>query len=374
MKKISILALHLGTGGIERIVSMLANNLVGDYEVEIASVYKIYDEPFFKLNDKVHVKYLLPELKPNKKEFLDSLKHFRLLKTIKEGFKSIKTLRLKKSRVIDYLKECDADYIISTRDIHNALLGKYGSKKAIKIGWEHNHHNNDKKYIKKIIKSVSNLDSFVLVSNELKEFYQDKVKPECIFIPNCIDYYPDKRSNLDCKNIISVGRLSPEKNPVELVEVFNLVSKKYPDWHLDIFGDGVLYQKVKDKIDEYKLNDKVKLHGFKSRDIINDYLSTSSIFLTTSKTESFGIVVLEAFAFGIPCVAYKSARGICEIAKNNYDAYLIDNRDRELMVKKICDLINQPAKLKIMGDYAYKTSLKYNEDNFKKMWLDLLNK
>ena len=372
MKKISIIALHLGAGGIERIVSILANNLANDYEIEIASVYKIYDEPFFKLNNKVKVKYLIPDLKPNREEFKKSLKHLRIIKTFKEGFKSLKILRLKKTKVIEYLNECDADIIISTRDIHNELVGKYASKNSLKIGWEHNHHNNNKKYISKIINSVKKLDYFVLVSKELKEFYEDKVNPKCIFIPNCIDYYPENRSDLQSKNIISVGRLSDEKDPIELIEVFKMVNEKYPDWHLNIFGDGVLYEKVNEKIKNYNLKNNVTLHGFQNRDVINKYLKDSSIFLTTSKTESFGLVVLEAFAFGIPCVSYTSAKGIVEIAKNNYDAYLIDNRNRDEMVKRICDLIKQNAKLKIMGDYAYKTSLKYKEENFKNMWLKIL--
>ena len=50
MKKISILALHLGSGGIERITTMLANNLCKDYKVEIVSTYKIFPKPFFNLD------------------------------------------------------------------------------------------------------------------------------------------------------------------------------------------------------------------------------------------------------------------------------------------------------------------------------------
>lgn len=372
MKKVSILALHLGTGGIERIISILANNLCDNYDVSIISTYKINDEPFFKLNRNVKVNYLVPNLKPNAKEFKNYLKHFKFIKAFKEGLKALKILKLKKQTMINYIKNSDADIIISTRDIHNSLLSKYGKKDTVKIGWEHNHHNDNKKYINKIIKSVNNLDYFVLVSKELKEFYEDKVKPKCIFIPNCIDYYPNDKSDLTEKNIISVGRLSPEKDPLELIEVFKGVHEINPDWHLDIVGDGDLFDSVKKKIDEYSLNDSVTMHGFLNRDQINNILLKSSIFLTTSKTESFGIVVLEAFAYGIPCCAYKSAQGIKEITSNNYNAYLIDNRDRNIMVKKVCDLIKQENKRKIMGNYAYKTSLQYNEDKIMKMWVKLL--
>jgi len=65
MKKISILSLHLGYGGIEKSIVTLANVLSKDYIVEIATVYKLYDECVFELNDNVKVKYLNKDLKPN---------------------------------------------------------------------------------------------------------------------------------------------------------------------------------------------------------------------------------------------------------------------------------------------------------------------
>ena len=56
MKKITILALHLGYGGIERCISNLVNSLCNDYEIEIISTYKLFDTPVFKIDDKVTIK------------------------------------------------------------------------------------------------------------------------------------------------------------------------------------------------------------------------------------------------------------------------------------------------------------------------------
>ena len=66
MKKITILALHLNYGGIERFISTLANSISDDYDVEIVSTYKLQDKPFFKLKSNIKVKYLITGLKPNK--------------------------------------------------------------------------------------------------------------------------------------------------------------------------------------------------------------------------------------------------------------------------------------------------------------------
>ena len=59
MKKITLITLHLGFGGIERCVTALANELSKNYNVEIVSIYKIYDESSFKINKKVKITYLL---------------------------------------------------------------------------------------------------------------------------------------------------------------------------------------------------------------------------------------------------------------------------------------------------------------------------
>ena len=84
MKKVTILALHLGYGGIERAITDLANSLVENYSVEIVSTYKVYDEPVNRLDRRIKVNYLT-DLKPNRKEFKIALKKFRLVSAFKEG-------------------------------------------------------------------------------------------------------------------------------------------------------------------------------------------------------------------------------------------------------------------------------------------------
>ena len=292
MKRITILALHLGYGGIEKCISTLANTLCKNYQVNVISTYKLYEKPSFPIDDRVKITYLIPDLSPSKNEFIDSVKHLKFIKGFKLGITNLKVLYLKKKKMIEAIKNCDSDVIISTRDIHNDWLGKYGNPNILKIGWEHNHHNNDKKYINKIIKSVSKLDYFVLVSKELEEFYRQKVKCKTVYIPNTLDYYPKKVSDLEEKRIISVGRLSEEKGYLDLIDVFSLVHQVYPDWKLDIIGDGNQKENIQKKIEEYGLKDFIILHGFQNKEYINQLLQKSSVYVMCSYTESFGIVLL----------------------------------------------------------------------------------
>lgn len=370
MKRVTILALHLGYGGIERAITDLANSLVNDYLVNIVSTYKVYDKPVNKLDRKVKVTYLT-DLKPNQKEFKSALKKFKLITAFKEGLKSIRILKLKKELMIEYIKNCDSDVIISTRDIHNEWLGLYGSQSALKIGWEHNHHHGDSKYVNKIIKSVENLDCFVLVSKDLACFYKDKVNPKCIYIPNLIEK-SDSLSDLQGKNLISIGRLSHEKGFLDLIDVFSLVHLKYPDWNLHIVGDGDDREKIINRIHKHGLDDSVILHGFLDREKVSKLLGSSSVYVMTSFTESFGIVLLEAFSHGIPCVAFDSAEGARELISNNWDGYLIKNRDYDEMAKRICHLIDKYGRRYIMGQNGLKKANQFSLEEVRDKWIKVI--
>ena len=183
MKKISILSLHLGFGGIEKSIIALANLLCERYEVEIACCYKIYDEPSFKLNSNVKVKYLMGEHKPNRDAWKESIKKKNVVKFFKEWGYGLKVLNLRRSSMINYIKNCDSDVIISTRDIFNEWLSLYGKQQTLKIGWEHNHFHDNYTYASNIVNSAKMLDYLVLVSSDLQKFYSKELhRAKCVSI------------------------------------------------------------------------------------------------------------------------------------------------------------------------------------------------
>ena len=66
-KEITILALHLGYGGIEQYINSLSNMLIDDYDINIISTYKLSTKPAFNFNDKIKITYLM-NIGPNKEE------------------------------------------------------------------------------------------------------------------------------------------------------------------------------------------------------------------------------------------------------------------------------------------------------------------
>ena len=375
MKKISILALHLGYGGIEKSIATLANILKDNYEVEIACCYKLYDNPVFEIDKKVKIKYLNNELKPNHETLKIALESKNIIRIAKEVFKTIKVLYKRRKSIRKYIKETNSNIIISTRDIFNKWLENIKKSNCIKIGWEHNHHHNNKEYANKITKSAKKLNYLVLVSKDLQNYYENRLKNtncKCIHIPNAIDELPKKVSTLKEKRLISIGRLSKEKGYYDLLTLYKRLNKKHPDWTLDIIGDGEEKEKLQNYITKTNLDKKITLHGFQNKDYINKMLEKSSIYIMCSYTESFGIVLIEAMSYGLPCVAYTSAEGAKEIIKNRENGYLIENRSQEAMINRISSLINNYDEREKIGKKARESSKKYCKEAIKEKWLNLL--
>ena len=373
MKKVTILSLHLGYGGIENAVATLANTLCRRYDVEILSVYRLYNEPVFDLDERVKVTYI-SNIKPNKKEMLYYLKKKNYNKLFKGLGQSFKTGYVKYIKTALWLKNLDTDVIISTRTEHNFLVSRFVKKGIRKIAWEHNHHNNDKVYIKKLVDSCKMMDYFVPVSLELEEFYKKYLGKKVCYIQHGLDYIPKKTSKLDNKNIISVGRLSKEKGFDDLLKVFRKLLNKDSNLRLNIVGDGVEKSKLLELSKELKLGDKVVFHGYQNKEYINDLLLNSSLYVMTSHTESFGLVLIEAMSHGVPCIAYTSAQGANEIITDGVDGYLVKDRSDDMMVEKIMTLLNDEKLRKKMGKNAKLKSNNYSTEVVLDKWSKLINK
>lgn len=372
-KKIAILALHMGYGGVENAIATRASMLSQNYNVEIISLYKQEYKIPFKLDSKVKVTYLLNAVS-NRQEFIDNLKHFRLIKTLKEGFKSIYILLNKNSKIIKYLITSDAKTIISTRYEFSKLLNKYGRKDTLKISEQHVYDISDK-YIEKLNK-LKNIDYLMPVSKNLLNNYKDRVNIKMYYIPLALNYYPkdDELSKVNTKNLIAIGRFDKIKGFADLVTIMANLVKKDPEIKLNVFGDGPEKENLQLLIKENHLEKNIKLWGFKKYTFIKDYLESSSLYLMTSFEESFGLVVIEAMSYGIPCIAFDSAKGILDVIDNS-NGYLISNRNLKEYSNTILKYLNITNKeKKVLSKNARATANKYSFNNVKKEYLQFITK
>lgn len=370
--KITIFALHLATGGVEKYISSLCKMLDDSYEIEIISTYKKTIKPAFKISNKVKITYLINDY-PHVLEFKRAVYSGKIIETVKWSVHLAKILFLKYYKNFVAVCFVDSKYIITTRIFHNRLVSDNKNRDCIAIATEHNYHNDNLKYVNNVIHSVQNMNYLVLVSPSLKDYYQNKLlKTKCVFIPNVIDNIPQyiEHEQVHYK-LISVGRLAPEKGFSDLLDIIDIVRKDIQNIQLDIYGDGDLKDELARKIKKLNLEENIQLLGFVDYEQLLEKMPYYDIYVMSSFSESFGLVLIEAMSRSLPCIAFDSADGARYLLKDG-NGILIEERDKEKYAKEIIKMLND---LKIINKYAkkgYTKSKEYLLDNVKKDWLKLL--
>ena len=164
--------------------------------------------------------------------------------------KNLKILMLKPIKEYKEIEKIDSKYVITTL-FHNKIVNDVLDENYIKIATEHNYHNNNKLYINKVITSCRNSDYLVCVSNEVKNFYKEKLKnfkTKVVYIPNVIDKLPVIKKEHNKNTLIAVGRLAREKGFEDLIDIISIIKKDIPNIKLNIIGEGYKFEILKNKI------------------------------------------------------------------------------------------------------------------------------
>ena len=372
--KITFLLLHLGFGGIESATINSANALSEYYDVELVSFYNLKDNQTKQLNKKVKIKYLY-DGEPNKKEISSAIKKLNIIKIFKEGFKAVDILYKKNALIKKEIINCDSFAIVSTRVEFSTQLSKYGRDGIIKIAQEHHHHNNNKKYINCLKYKYKNIDYLCALTKNLQKDYKKFLEKtndntKIILLPNMIIDSNFDISDLNNKNIISVGRLEEGKKVDELITIFNDLNIK--DSQLFIIGSGSKEAELKQLVNQLNINDKVKFLGYLNSKEQQKYYLKSSLFAMTSITEGLPMVLLEAMQHGLPCIAYETDSGVNDIIKNSKNGYVIKNRNQKDYVKKLKSILLNKKIKNGMQKEALKTVEKFSSDNILKIWFKIL--
>lgn len=320
MPKITFYALHLYYGGVEASIVENANLLADSFNVEIVSFYKFEKIPF-ALDPRVKVIYLTRQT-PNREELSHSIRTGRHI--IYESRKALHLLLKRKSLVKKHIVQNGADILISTRLLYHGLVANYAKPHQLKICQEHVDHKNNHRYIKSVLRATKRADILWPISKFLAHSYRKYAKIKVVHFNFPID--PIKNTyNPRSNDFVSIGRLSPEKAVDDLIRVFSIVVSKLPNAKLHIIGDGKERQKLQRLIKSFNLEASIIVHGYLSPKLIRPILKKAKMLVSCSREESFGIVFLEAFACGIPVVAFDSARGAVEII--SVGGKLIKNRN-----------------------------------------------
>lgn len=178
-------------------------------------------------------------------------------------------------------------------------------------------------------------------------------------------------AKLDNNIVLAAGRIEGKIKGFDLlVEAWKEVVTRYPDWTLRIAGGGNPYE-LTQIIKEQKLEESVKLTG-PVKDMSAEYLN-SSIFVLSSRSEPFGLVLIEAMSFGVPVVSFDCPNGPREIINDGIDGKLVENGNIKALATAITEMIADKGARKRMGKAAIqKYNDKYTIDKIILMWLSVL--
>lgn len=315
-------AVLYGFGGVEYVLTQVANHLSENYEIVILSSNapspsKIEISPKVKVvtvnpQYKFREKYTLSARVQNKS--LSFLQKTGLAFTNKKALQKI-CLHLSypksmQKALIDMIEKIEPDCTVGVGR-GAMILGLIADKiHGKKVGWHHNLFESIMNYdgsrfwpeLSRYIPALlSRLDGNLVLSGHDKEMFS-AMGISCRVMPNFIDLSKSQSSSLQEKQMISVGRLAKEKRFDLLISLWRDFSENHPDWVLKIYGDGKQKESLRQLIQDSRLENSVFLCGFTNQ--IEKEYAMSSVNLCASSSEGFGLMAVEGMAAGLPFVAF----------------------------------------------------------------------
>lgn len=340
-------------GGTERVGSMLANGLSeAGYEIVLASISH-GDIPFFSINKNIRTISL-------------SNSPVRILYRIPSIIYKIREL-LKKERI-------DTIIVVETMSVLFTLPATLGLP-VKHICWEHFNYNNDLgKKGRQIARQLAAryCDSVVTLTERDKSYWLrgTQHKSQITAIANPCPYPPqDYIKSENTKIVLAVGRLTYQKGFDMLLEAWLHVNKVMPDWKLKIVGDGEDRAKLTSFIEKNQLTESVELVG--NTNEVHKYYKRAEIFCLSSRFEGFGMVLIEALAFGLPIVSFDCEVGPAEILENTGSVLVPQNDINQLAYSLISMMRNDEQRKNISLKSKEKAKV-YQPENIISQWVNLI--
>ena len=174
-----------------------------------------------------------------------------------------------------------------------------------------------------------------------------------------------KASDVPTKKIVSVGRLTKQKNQKMLIEAFAAIASDYPEYKLEIYGEGELRSALQVQIEQLALQDRIRLPGNVLN--IHERIQDAALFVLSSNYEVLSNALLEAMMMGLPCVSTNCA-GSDEYIRHEQNGVLVPVGDRQALSEAISRMLQDRSYAQRMGACAHEDSLVFAQDTVIKQW------
>ncbi|HIF9371804.1 TPA: glycosyltransferase family 4 protein [Photobacterium damselae] len=348
-------------GGIERVTLTLANkiNSLSPHQASILSLYKTKDTVLGD-SESLTIDYI-----SNTSEVSMYNRSFGLIRGV---FFDINYILKKLSKVRSKIKYNKSDIIV-TCDIKMTLLVYLASfflrKKIIAV--EHFEYDVPNTFLKKVrLFLYSKINKIIILTNEDIDKYH-WVKEKVTIIPNIVSY-----KNYDMnkrKVIVAAGRYCYQKGFDLLIESWAKICNKYPDWTLEIYGEGPEKKKLENLIENYNIQN-IKLIPFAIN--IDKVYSSSEIFVLSSRFEGLGMVLIEALAHEMCCISFDCPAGPKTIINNKTNGLLVKTGSIEELSDALAEVINNSDLRYYLKSNALKSVEQFEAETVIKKWEEIL--
>jgi glycosyltransferase involved in cell wall biosynthesis len=222
-----------------------------------------------------------------------------------------------------------------------------------------------------ILADYPRLDAVVSLTRQDEEEYRramgDRVRTAQI--PNPLHSLDVPRTDHSGKVVVAAGRLTRQKGFDLLIEAFEQVAARHPDWTLRIYGGGPWEGRLRKQIHQRHLYNHVFLMGTAKG--FDRELAQASVYALSSRFEGFAMVVLEALNCGLPLVSFDCPTGPREIIRDGENGLLVPPEDPAALAAALCRLIGDQGLRRRLGAAAVDTAAGYGPDPIRRRWEEL---
>lgn len=314
MKRIVVATAGLGGGGAERVALLLANYLVN--KGHAVRVISVDNRMGYFVDPKIDC------------IIMKSTSKNPYIKNIKKMFEFRKLV-----------KEFSADVLVSF--VINEALLTCNDKKLYKVFTLRNdpYRNLSSRLFVEIRNFVfKKANKVVFQTEDAKKYFEKSIQDKGVVIFNPItDGLPYwKEEAYSGKRIITACRLEPQKNLKMMIDGFDVFRKNYPEYTLEIYGEGSQKEEIENYIKDNAIKN-VTLMGYTKS--IHEIMATSSMFVMSSDYEGISNSMLEALAIGIPTICTDCPIGGAKTFIESYaNGILVPVNDRMALNKALLEI------------------------------------
>jgi len=207
-------------------------------------------------------------------------------------------------------------------------------------------------------RTLKRADRIIVINNVARECLKKENIDErkILVIPPGIDidkfnYTNFRNKSREILELITVGYLFERKGIELIIKAMREVVCGNKKIILKIVGDGPQRKSLEKLVGELKLKDFVIFEGFIPNEKIQEYYQRAHIFVSMSRSESWGQMYLEAMACGLPIITTKN-NGSNEIIKDNEFGYLVEQEDYNTLAEKVLYLSENQDVIRTFGEKA----------------------